>query len=422
MKKQARATLVSLVILALIGAGLFFWAYVPSQGDEAKEASSWEQLMQDEDLKEAHTMEVLEKPQETAGDGQGQAEEDAGQSSQGQAEEDTGENSQGQAEGNTGESGQGTGMESGEVTLVFAGDIYLSPYVQDNYRSLGIDGVISERLLAMMKDADIAMANQEFPFSTAGTKAPDKQFNFRVDPSYAAILKELGLDVVTLANNHALDYGTEALMDSFEALDSAGIAYIGAGASRERAMQPYIVQAGQKNFGFLAASRVIPVIDWNVENQQPGMFCTYDSKLLTEAVQQAKQQCDFLTVYVHWGVEKSNTPEEYQRQLAKEYIDAGADLVVGAHPHVLQGIEYYNGKPIVYSLGNYIFNQEIAATVLLKVRVTADHQAVLQLIPASATGAKTREMGDEQANGLCQQITDISFGVEIDSEGIVRQK
>lgn len=406
MKRHVAATLVSLGVLVLIGAGLLFWVYVPSQGEKAEEVKTWEQIMQGEDAKAADTTEVLEESGEPVGGSQGQAEENTGVSGQGQ----------------TGESTEGTGTKPRDVTLVYAGDIYLSPYVQENYGRLGMDGVISKQLLAKMKGADIAMANEEFPFSTGGTKAPDKQFNFRVDPSYKQILNELGLDVVTLANNHALDYGAEALMDTFETLDAAGIVYIGAGASRERAMQPYMVQAGQKNFGFLAASRVIPVTDWNVENQQPGMFCTYDSRLLKEAVKQAKQQCEFLTVYVHWGVEKSNTPEEYQRQLAREYIDAGADLVVGAHPHVLQGIEYYNGKPIVYSLGNFIFNQEIGATVLLKVRVTTDNQAVLQLIPACAAGAKTEEMEQEESNRLYQQIMDISFGVEIDSMGMVRQK
>ena len=230
------------------------------------------------------------------------------------------------------------------------------------------------------------------------------------------------MDIVTLANNHALDYGAEALTDTFEALEHAQIAYVGAGADIERAMQPGIIQAGGQNYGFLAASRVIPVTDWDVENQQPGMLCTYDSKRLREAIKKAKEMCEFLTVYVHWGIEKSDVPEEYQRQLAREYIDAGADLVIGAHPHVLQGIEYYQGKPIVYSLGNYIFNQEIASTVLLKVRVTPEQQPVLQLLPASASGAKTQEMSGSEAEELYRYMESISVGVEIDADGVVKAK
>ena len=236
-------------------------------------------------------------------------------------------------------------QEPEEVTLIFAGDIYLSSYVLNNYNSSGIYGVVSEPLLTEMQQGDITIANQEFPFSLGGTKAPDKQFNFRVDPMYTKIFSEMGIDLVGLANNHALDYGTEALTDTFTALKTAGIAYVGAGDDLAHAMQPSIIQAGQRSFGFLAASRIIPEISWNVENQQPGMLCTYDSALLCQAIQETKQQCDFLTVYVHWGIEKSSMPEEYQKQLAYQYIDAGADLVIGSHPHVLQGIEYYNGKP-----------------------------------------------------------------------------
>ena len=172
-------------------------------------------------------------------------------------------------------------------------------------------------------------------------------------------------------------------------------------------------------FRSLGASRVIPVPEWNIENRQPGMLCTYDSGALCEAVRRAKEQCDFLTVYVHWGIEREHTPEEYQRQLAKAYIDAGADLVVGAHPHVLQGIEYYNGRPIVYSLGNYIFNQEIADTVLLKVTVSQENQTKLQLIPAYAAGAKTQEKGGEQIPELYRFLEGISYGIQIGEDGTV---
>ncbi len=319
------------------------------------------------------------------------------------------------------ESSGNPGAQAQEASLIFAGDIYFSPYVLERYANEGIQGAVSEKLLAEMKQGDITMANEEFPFSIRGEQAPDKQFTFRVDPSYVKALGEMGIDVVTLANNHALDYGAQALSDTFEALDGAGVAYVGAGADLARASQPYFAQAAQKTFGFLAASRVIPVPEWNIEYQQPGMLCTYDSKLLCEAIKKARQQCDFLTVYVHWGIERDNTPQDYQRQLAREYIDAGADLVVGAHPHVLQGIEYYNGKPIAYSLGNYIFNQEIGMTALLKVVVPVEGQPRLQLIPAYAQGAKTQEMPKEQAIDLYRFMEGVSYGAHIGEDGFVTE-
>lgn len=402
MKTNIRVTMISLAAVLLVGIGLYFWVYAPDQEEDS-------------------FVEYTETMTQTA---QGQkiytaSEEKSTSLTEDHIETDT-VAAQKQQEQNSDTAKEEQMPE--EATLIFTGDIYLSSYVQNNYNNGGIYNVVSESLLTEMQEGDITVANQEFPFSSGGTKAPDKQFNFRVDPIYTKVLTEMGIGVVGLANNHALDYGTEALTDTFAALETAGIAYVGAGDDQARAMQPSIIQAGQRNFGFLAASRVIPEIGWNVENQQPGILCTYDSGLLCQAIQEAKQQCDFLTVYVHWGIEKSSTPEEYQRQLAYKYIDAGADLVIGSHPHVLQGIEYYNGKPIVYSLGNYIFNQEIISTVLLKVHVTLQNEAVLKLIPAYASGAKTQEMDSEAAAELFLQMEELSFGVMVDADGTVRPR
>ena len=88
------------------------------------------------------------------------------------------------------------------------------------------------------------------------------------------------------------------------------------------------------------------------------MLTTYDPKILVDEIKKLREQCDYLVVYVHWGIERSERPEDYQRSLGKQYIDAGADVVIGSHPHVLQGVEYYKGKPIVYSLGNFIFRKQ----------------------------------------------------------------
>lgn len=408
MKKSIRRAMISMLILTLTGAGLCLWVYKSGNYGEEKELFREEQ--------EAQTSE-----QRTGGPDEGD-ESRQGEVPGEESESQIREGDQGADGSNPAEIPEGEEPVSEETSLVFTGDIYLSPYVLEQYDREGISGVLSEKLLSEMRQGDVVMANEEFPFSTGGEQAPDKQFTFRINPSYINVLKDLGIHVVTLANNHALDYGPEALTDTFQTLDDAGIAYVGAGMDKARAAKAFFVQNGTKNFGFLGASRVIPVPEWNIENQQPGMLCTYDSALLCEAIRQTKQQCDFLTVYVHWGIERENTPEEYQRQLAKEYIDAGADLIIGAHPHVLQGIEYYNGKPIVYSLGNFIFNQEISSTILLKAVVTPENETFLQIFPAYAAGAKTQEMSNEQAQELYRFLEEISYGIQIGEEGTVRQR
>lgn len=307
------------------------------------------------------------------------------------------------------------------TTLLFTGDILFSQYVLENYSNAGIDGILEKELQQEMNQADITMVNQEFPFSNRGTQAEDKQFTFRADPEKVEIFQTLGIDIVTLANNHTLDFGTEALEDSFNTLEGAGIQYVGAGDSVERAKQLETIKVGDRTIGFLAASRVIPEVSWNVENQTPGVFCTYDSTVLVNEIKESKSKCDYTVVYVHWGIERNNHPEEYQRQLAKEYIDAGADIVIGSHPHVLQGIEYYNDKPVIYSLGNFIFGSTIEKTAALKVTVDSNLNSVLEIIPCSAANAYTKKMENQNIHDLYRYLEEISFDVSIDEDGIVNK-
>ena len=146
---------------------------------------------------------------------------------------------------------------------------------------------------------------------------------------------------------------------------------------------------GQKIVGFLGTSRVYMDASWAAGKDHPGVFSTYDTTLPLKAIQDARQQCDFLVVYVHWGVERETEPKDYQRAMGIAYIDAGADLVVGSHPHVLQEMEEYNGKMIVYSLGNFVFGSSIPKTALLKV-VWGQEGTQVTMIPCTSSGGYTR--------------------------------
>ena len=305
--------------------------------------------------------------------------------------------------------------------LIFTGDVLLSDYVLNNYNASGIDGVIDENLRTQLQEADILEVNNEFPYSTRGTKAPDKQYTFRVDPSYVSILQEMGVDAAGLANNHVLDYGKDALLDTFTTLDGAGIDYTGAGTSVEDASKLLTYEINGKTYGILAASRVIPVGSWNVENSQPGVFCTYDPTLLVEKIKAAKETCDYVFVCVHWGVEHTDELTDYQQSMAHQFVDAGADAVIGAHPHVLQGIEYYEGKPIFYSLGNFIFNQNIDSTVAVRFTISGDSMQT-QLIPATASGAKTSLANDSKKESIYTYLESISSTVQIDENGKLDEK
>lgn len=302
------------------------------------------------------------------------------------------------------------------ITLAFSGDLLLSDYVLEAYRNGGITGVLDQELLNMGRNADIFMGNEEFPFSERGVPADDKQFTFRLPPGKVEIFQEMGLDIVSLANNHTLDFGTDALLDTLDTLDEAGIARVGAGRNLEEARRLKTIEVRGVTIGFLAASRVIPFYHWNAGASTPGLFTTYDPTLLLEDIEAARKQCDYLVVYVHWGEEKNNSPLDYQHTMGAQYIDAGADLVIGCHPHVLQGIEYYNGKPIVHSLGNYLFGSSIPKTALLQVELT-DEGASLSLVPCTSYNGYTQRITDPQKKkDFYEWMEDLSFSAVIDSD------
>ncbi len=308
-----------------------------------------------------------------------------------------------------------------DTTLTFAGDTMMTDALA-NFERSGTNGILDPLYQELFKQSDISMLNEEFPFSLQGTPMPDKEYTFRIPPSYVNWYTGMGVDLVSLANNHALDYGKNALMDTFSTLDAAGIRYVGAGATRERAMETQYIEANGKKFGFLAASRVIPTTSWNIEEGQPGLFCTYDPSLLIEQIKLAKQNCDYVVVYVHWGVERQAYPAEYQKQMAHQYIDAGADLVLGAHPHVLQGFEYYKDKPIVYSMGNFVFSKNIDRTMALKLVIKPDNQTTIQVYPGKASNAYTRMCTGGEAQQIWNYLSEISSNAVVDSNGFVQKK
>lgn len=279
---------------------------------------------------------------------------------------------------------------SSEIVMLFAGDVYLSDHVLNAYdKAGGIQGVLDDGIRQEIDKADIFMVNQEFPFTERGTAAADKQFTFRLPESRMHLMQEMGIDIVTLANNHILDFGTEGLLDSCRALDAAGILYVGGGEDLNRASALQTIAIGEKTIGFLGTSRVYMDAGWAAGDGHPGVFSTYDTSLPLKVIEEARQQCDYLVVYVHWGVEKETVPKDYQKAMGRAYIDAGADLVVGSHPHVLQEMEEYKGKTIVYSLGNFVFGSSIPETALLKVVLGPEGTKIL-MIPCTSSGGYTR--------------------------------
>lgn len=316
-----------------------------------------------------------------------------------------------------------------DFTICFAGDINLDESWCTtqflNQQENGIRDCISEELITHMQQADVMCLNNEFTYSTGGSPLEGKMYTFRANPERVEVLQELGVDIVKLANNHVYDYGKQALLDTFDTLEAAGISYVGAGRNLEEAMEPVYIELDGKTVAFVAASRAEKFkMTPQATEDAPGILRCYDTELFLETIAEARANADFVLAYVHWGTEYSYELEEVQLTTGKEYLDAGADVVIGAHSHCLQGMEYYDDKPIIYSLGNYWFNEKTLDTMLLDLHFYGDDEEShleVQVIPAVQSGYRTQIVTEpEEQERIYTFLEEISVNVEIDEEGKVR--
>lgn len=318
-----------------------------------------------------------------------------------------------------------------DFSLCFAGDINLDEnWCTTQYLNLcenGIADCISPELIENMRSADVMCLNNEFTYSTQGSPLKGKAYTFRAKPERVSVLQELGVDLVKLANNHVYDYGKEALLDTLDTLQDAGIKYMGAGRNLEEAMEPVYIEVDGKKIAFVAASRA----EKNKKTPQateesPGILRCYDTELFLRVIAEADANADFVVAYVHWGTEYSYDLEEAQLATGKEYLDAGADVIIGAHSHCLQGMEYYQGKPIIYSLGNYWFNEKTLDTMLLNLHFygnDGEKNLEVRLIPAVQSGCTTTYVSEPaEQERIYSFLEEISVNVEISENGIVREK
>jgi poly-gamma-glutamate synthesis protein (capsule biosynthesis protein) len=240
---------------------------------------------------------------------------------------------------------------------------------------------------ALLRRADITTANLEGAISTRGSPVPNKEFHFRGPRELLTGARQYGgLDVVTLANNHVMDYGAEALSDTLNAARVSGIATIGAGMTLGRASRRVLIESGGLRIAFLGYSDVNPA-GFVATSSSPGT-AKADVDAISHDVTAARRRADLVVCWFHWGVELERAPNERQQQFAAACLRAGAKVVLGAHPHVLGAVERRAGHSIVaWTLGNFVFPSGQAATLqtaILRVRLAATGVVGYQLIPATA--------------------------------------
>jgi len=242
-----------------------------------------------------------------------------------------------------------------KTTLFFVGDMMLTRGVEASVvKNFGGDFNKLFENLPELKNADILFANLEGDVSDVGNNVGSK-YSFRMNPDILPVLKNTGFDIVSFANNHVGDWNMSAFKDTLSGLQEIGILKTGAGLNKEEVTNPTIIEKNGIKFGFLGASDVGP--DWLEAKTDTGGILLASDPNLAEIIKNAKTKCDVLIVSFHFGEEYKLIHNARQEILAHMVIDNGADMVIGTHPHVMQDIEKYKGKTIVYSLGNFIFDQ-----------------------------------------------------------------
>jgi poly-gamma-glutamate synthesis protein (capsule biosynthesis protein) len=239
-----------------------------------------------------------------------------------------------------------------DIIVNAVGDIMLAGSGSAPFKQRGYDYPFAATAAELHK-GDIAVGNLEAPISRRSTEFTDKRFRFRTAPETAAALREAGFAVVTLANNHMMDFGPTGLQETLAYLDKAGVAHTGAGDSLAAARQEAVITVGEKRVAFLAYSFTFPTAFYATPDS-PGTAPGYP-RYFHEDIARARTSADHVIVSFHWGSEQAAIPRPYQVAAARSAIDAGADAVIGHHPHVLQGIEWYKKGIIFYSLGNFAF-------------------------------------------------------------------
>ena len=317
------------------------------------------------------------------------------------------------------------GKETFDVS--FVGDVLYDPDFSPMGYAENVGGVlncIDSEIIDYLRASDILLINNEFSIGTRGEPLSGKTWTFQASPESIQIHKDLGADIVSLANNHVYDYGEIGFYDTLDHLKAAGMPVVGAGRNLDEAGQAqYFIVNGIK-IGIIAASRAEKVYFTPVATEDSaGIMGTYESADFLDAIREADAQCDILIANVHWGTENSVKLEKAQKTMAREYIDAGADAVIGGHTHCVQGIDFYNGKPIFYSIGNFWFSSYTLDSCVVTLRVDGEMNVEPIFVPLIQQGCETRLLKGEERREYLDKIESFEPNcVEISDDGLVAAK
>ena len=319
----------------------------------------------------------------------------------------------------------GSGQRSARVkrrpiTLGFAGDTAFTGGLEQ------FDPL--HEVTELLAAPDLMVVNLETAVADFGIGRPpvDKRFLFLSPPASLRLMAESGVDVVTLGNNHSLDFGYDALVAGLEGLEAVGLRAVGANADADAAYDPLVLEVGDWTIGLVSMSRVPCDWSWQGKNTRPGVAWACDPFLdsADAAVVAAVEQSDVAVVMVHGGTEGELCPNQAMRELNARWAALGADLIVNGHPHVLQGITSIGETLVVQSTGNFAFPPAFglsANSAIFEVDVR-DQGLFLRVVPVVAEGGVVRQPSDVRRRSILEQINQYSSGWAVGPDGSTSQE
>lgn len=313
------------------------------------------------------------------------------------------------------------------MEILFIGDVMLGRLVNDMLRVNPPEYPWGDTL-PLIRESDARICNLECVLSDGGSPAR-KAFAFRSDAKNIAALRAAGIDAVSLANNHALDYGTEALADMLGILDREGIFHAGAGQTIAEAKAPAAMDFGGATVGLLAATDADEP-GWDAGAARAGVwFVPIDpsnarARELLEGVSRARTEADIVIVSMHWGTNRGYEPEAGHRGFAHDLIDAGADAVFGHSAHVCRGVEIYKGKPIMYGAGNFIDDYAVDETerndesFVFVIETDRGRIAGMRMYPTIIENCQARLPDPDRATGMAMRMAELCRKLDTKTEWI----
>lgn len=264
------------------------------------------------------------------------------------------------------------------------GDVSLDPSYLPVFRSNGY-GWAWSGLGGLFRRDDLTVINLECPATTVSAPV-GKQFEFRCDPAALPAAEQAGVEVANQGNNHAFDHGPQGLLDSLKQIRRAGLAPVGAGSNQALALRAATFELNGWRVAVVGIDEVIDPEYQVAGVDSPGTAAGHDFSLALQAIRDAAKRSDLVVAMIHWGVELDTRPRAYQVSEGHRMIEAGADVIFGGHSHRLQPLEMYRGRPIFYSLGNFVwprFSTEGSTTGVAQVTVTPNGRFLAKVLPAT---------------------------------------